>query len=85
MCIEIEVQLNTPGSTDGAYRAWVNDSLIIERTGVDLRGATSEVFQEAVIEGDPIGGATSQSRSRYCDNLVISTSRVGPARLIVFE
>jgi len=36
--IEMEVLLNTPGSADGLVRLWVNDTLILQQTGLAFRG-----------------------------------------------
>ena len=77
ICFEMEVKLNTPGATDGLYRLWADDSLIVERTNVDLRGATTYKINEMMLdcywnEGSP------KAQSRYYDNLVISTQKIGP-------
>jgi hypothetical protein len=76
ICFEMEVKLNTPGATDGLYRLWADDSLIVERSTVDLRGATTFKINEMMLdcywnEGSP------KTQSRYYDNLVISTRKIG--------
>jgi hypothetical protein len=77
ICFEMEVKLNTPGATDGLYRLWADDSLIVERTAVDLCGATTFKINEMMLdcywnEGSP------KAQSRYYDNLVISKQKIGP-------
>jgi hypothetical protein len=76
ICFEMEVMLNSPGNKDGLYRLWADDSLLIERTGVDLRGSTSEKINEAMLdcywnEGSP------KPQNRYYDNFIISTQKIG--------
>jgi hypothetical protein len=76
ICFEMEVKLNTSGNKDGLYRLWADDSLLVERMDVDLRGNTSEKINEAELdcywgEGSP------KSQNRYYDNFVISTKKIG--------
>jgi hypothetical protein len=75
-CFEMEVLLNTPGKTDGLYRLWADDTLLEERTNVDLRGNTSEKLNEAVLDCYWNGGSP-KAQNRYYDNFVISTKKIG--------
>lgn len=75
-CHEMYVKNNTPGQTDGAYRFWVDDVMIIERTGVDLRGDTGYNFNTVQLDCYWNGGSPRE-QNRYYDNLVISTQRIG--------
>lgn len=77
ICFEMEVQLNTPGKADGAYRLWAEDTLLAERTGVDLRGNTSEKINEVMLDCYWNGGSP-RPQNRYYDNFVISTEKIGP-------
>lgn len=77
ICFEAEMKLNTPGSTDGLYRLWADDSLIAERTNVDLRGSTTDKINEAMLDCYWNGGSP-KAQSRYYDNFVISTQKIGP-------
>jgi hypothetical protein len=77
VCFEMEVQLNTPGATDGLYRIWADDSLIVERTKVDLRGSENLHINEVMLDCYWNGGSP-KAQSRYYDNFVISTKRIGP-------
>ena len=74
---EVEIKLNQPGQTDGHYRLWVNDQLLIERTEVDLRGATEDKINEIMLDTYWNNGADA-SLNRYYDNFVISTEKIGP-------
>jgi hypothetical protein len=77
ICFEMEMKLNTPGGTDGLYRLWADDSLIAERTAVDLRGSLTNKINEMMLDCYWNGGST-KAQSRYYDNLVIATSKIGP-------
>jgi len=76
ICHEMYVKTNTTGLADGAYRFWADGQMIIERTEVDLRGATSFEFNEVVLDTYWNGGSPVE-QSRYYDNLVISTAPIG--------
>lgn len=76
ICHEMYVKTNTSGQADGAYRFWADGQMIIERTGVDLRGSTSFEFNEVMLDTYWNGGSPVE-QSRYYDNLVISTSPIG--------
>jgi hypothetical protein len=77
ICFEMEMKLNTPGATDGLYRLWADDSLIADRTNADLRGSTTDKINEAMLDCYWNGGSP-KAQSRYYDNLVISTQKIGP-------
>ncbi|CAG0927104.1 hypothetical protein TFLX_00352 [Thermoflexales bacterium] len=77
---EMEVKLNTPGQADGLYRFWADDELIIERTDVDLRGNTPDKINEIMLDGYWNGGSP-KAQSRYYDDFVIATSRIGADEL----
>ena len=76
ICFEMEVKLNTPGETDGLYRFWADDELIVERTNVDLRGHTNYKLNEIMLDCYWNGGSP-KAQSRYYDDFVISTSKIG--------
>jgi hypothetical protein len=81
ICFEMEMKLNTPGGTDGLYRLWADDSLIAERTGVDLRGTLTNKINEMMLDCYWNGGSP-KAQSRFYDNLVISTAKIGPASVM---
>ncbi len=76
VCYEMEVKLNTPGQSDGHYRMWIDDNLVIERLQVNLRGNYSYHMNEVSLDCYWNGGAP-QVQSRYFDDFVISTSKIG--------
>jgi hypothetical protein len=77
ICFEMEMKLNTPGATDGLYRLWADDSLVAERTSVDLRGSTTGKINEVMLDCYWNGGSP-KVQSRYYDNFVVSTQKIGP-------
>jgi chitodextrinase len=77
VCFEMEVQLNTVGQTDGAYRLWIDNDLAVERTGVDLRGSQSYSINECMLDCFWNGGSP-RAQSRFYDAFVISTRKIGP-------
>jgi len=79
ICFEMEMKLNTPGAADGLYRLWADDSLIAERTGVDLRGSLTNKINEIMLDCYWNGGSP-KAQSRYYDNVVISTQKIGPMK-----
>lgn len=78
--IETRVKLNTPGQNDGRITYWVNEDTVLDRSGVNLRGAyTATTINVATIEGNWNGGADRGDLKRWFDNVVISTEPVGCA------
>lgn len=72
---EMQVKLNTPCQSDGLFRVWADDRLVIERENVDLRGCKTYGTNEVMLDTYWNGGATG-NLARFYDNLVISTARV---------
>ncbi len=76
ICFEMEVKVNTAGNSDGAYRFWADDTLIVERENVDLRGNTDDKINEFMLDCYWNGGSPAE-QNRYYDNLVIATEKIG--------
>ncbi len=76
--VESRVKLNTPGKSDGINQLWIDGRLECERRNLDFRGnytkhGINAVFLEAYWnDGSPV------SQSRWYDNFVISTVKIGP-------
>ena len=78
-CIENEVQLNTPGLSDGIVRVWVDGVLAISSTSVNIRGSKTtktvriqpgrQVDRQNFLPADEY---------RYWDDVVVSDSYIGP-------
>ncbi|TWT78845.1 hypothetical protein CA13_02420 [Planctomycetes bacterium CA13] len=79
VCVESRAKLNTPGKSDGLNQLWIDGNLECERRNLDWRGdydqyGINAVFLEAYWnDGSPI------DQSRWSDNFVISTERIGSA------
>lgn len=80
VCFEMEVKLNTIGASDGLFRIWADDSMIVERTKVDLRGNENLLINEVMLDCYWNGGSPKK-QNRYYDNFIISTQRIGPLHI----
>ena len=78
IAFEIEIRLNSPDQTNGLYRMWTDDRLVIEQTGLDIRGNSNGKINEVMLDTYFNGGSPG-NLSRYYDNLVISNSKIGLA------
>ena len=76
VCLEQEVQANTPGQHDGLQRMWVNGTLAREVTGLRWRD-TMNVQQGALQLTFSGSGANLPMQQEWIDNIVVSTQRVG--------
>jgi hypothetical protein len=87
VCVEFMVKLNDPGKSNGEMWYWKNDSLEASLTTYNYLGAYNEYGINAVrlengwsnaktgVWGPPINPPKVQSR--YFDNFVVSTERIG--------
>jgi len=73
---EVEIKLNDPGSQNGQYRLWIDNTLSIERLNVDLIGSTNDKINEVMLDTYWNGGSPA-ALSRLFDNFIISTERIG--------
>lgn len=76
-CIEAHVKLNTPGESDGIFELWVDGSLDSQETGLNWRGTWQNYGINAVFFENYWNDGAPGERTRYLDNLVISTERIG--------
>ena len=82
--LEIEVGLNTPvpdpGPFDGTLRVWLDGDLIWERTDIKINGNCTTPFTFFSIgrQMNRYVSATEVSEYRYWDDVVISSSYIGP-------
>lgn len=80
LVIEMRVKLNTPGQNDGRITYWVDGKTVLDRNGLNLRGAyTATTINNAVLEGYWNGGSPRGGLRRWFDNVVLSTEPVGCA------
>ncbi|ABD79401.1 polysaccharide lyase [Saccharophagus degradans] len=76
-CIEVGVELNTLGQADGTFKLWINDELEAERTNLNWRSSFDTYGINAIFLENYKGGGSSAEQSRFVDNLVISTEKIG--------
>jgi hypothetical protein len=77
--IEQYLKLNTPGQTDGVYRAWVDGQLAFERTDLHWRDVTTLKIESVWLNVFHGGTArTDRDLTLYMDNLVVARSYIGP-------
>jgi hypothetical protein len=73
-CIELEVQLNTPGQHNGYQRSWINGKLASETLSMrwrDTTNLTNNAFQLT------FSGIPAINTNMWVDNVVVSTQRIG--------
>ncbi len=76
-CIEVHMKLNTPGSSDGVFEFWINESLQANKNNLNWRGSyTTYGINALTLEGWTNNGA-KQNQNRYFDNFVVSTRKIG--------
>jgi hypothetical protein len=80
-CVEQEVRLNTPGTSDGTITVWVNGDPAYQATGLDFR-TTSDLKIEGVFFSSFFGGGDptwATPRDQYVDfaGFAVSTHPIG--------
>lgn len=78
-CIETSIKLNSLGQTDGNFKMWINDSLEAERSNLNWRSSFDTYGINAIFLENYKGGGSSNDQSRYIDNFIVSTERIGCA------
>jgi hypothetical protein len=76
-CVEVQMKLNTPGSADGVFTYWVNGNQEAQKKSIDWRGTYTGYGINAVMLENYVNDGVPHNQTRYFDNLVISTSRIG--------
>lgn len=80
-CIEAHVRLNDAGQSNGVFELWIDDWLEASRTGLDLVGSFGDYGLNTLFLENYWNAGSPASQSRYLDNLVVSTRRIGCGRL----
>jgi hypothetical protein len=76
-CVEVHMQLNTPGRSDGVFEFWVDGQPQARKANLDWRGGyTAYGINVVTLEGWINGGAPAD-QSRYFDDFIVSTARIG--------
>lgn len=78
-CLELEIDLNTPGYSDGNSRIWLDGALVHTSANISIRNDTKPLgIVRAGAQIDRNGDELARHEDRYWDNIVISTEYVGP-------
>lgn len=84
VALEMRVRLNTPGQDDGRVTFWADDELVLDRSGLNVRGSYEGTgINVAMIDTYWNGGSPEDSLERWYDNVVVATERIGCARFSV--
>lgn len=84
VALEMRVRLNTPGQDDGQVTFWADGEVVLDRSGLNFRGAYDETgINVAMIDTYWNGGSPAEGLDRWYDNVVIATERVGCAEFTV--
>ena len=76
-CVEAGVMLNDPGRSNGRFVLWVNGMEDARLDTVNWLGMYSAFGVNAVFLENYWNGGAPREQSRYFDNLVVSTARIG--------
>jgi hypothetical protein len=77
VCVEAHVRLNDPGVSNGLFELWVDGNADASRTGLNWVGAFSAYGINSLFVENYRNDASPVEQSRYLDNLVVSTRRIG--------
>jgi len=76
-CIEHHVKLNDANQSNGVSEFWVDSNLDASRTNLSFVGSYSAFGINSIFYENYINNGSPQAQSRYWDNLVVSTQRIG--------
>ncbi len=77
--VEQYLKLNTPGQSNGVFRAWVDGQLAFERTDLHWRDVTRLKIESVWLNVFHGGTArTDRDLTLYMDNLVVARRYIGP-------
>ncbi|NOY93402.1 MAG: hypothetical protein GXP55_19630, partial [Deltaproteobacteria bacterium] len=77
VCIEMMMQLNTPGRSDGEMAFWLNDTLEHRETGMRFRDAPELGLDQVRLQHYIAGGDATRSNRVSFDDVIVSTARIG--------
>lgn len=76
-CVEARAKLNDGGSSNGVFELWVNGDLNISQTNLNYLGHYDDYGINAVFFENYWNSVSPVEQTRYFDNIVISTERIG--------
>lgn len=77
VCLEMMMQINTPGATDGEMAYWINDTLAHRETGMHWRDVSELGLNQVRLQHYIAGGDATQSNRVSFDDVIVSTERIG--------
>ena len=81
-CVEAHVRLNDPGQSNGIFELWIDDFVEARHTDLNWIGQFSGYGINTVFLENYWNAGSPIAQSRYMDNVVVSTQRIGCGRLI---
>lgn len=78
-CLEMMMQINTPGAPDGSMAFWVDDTLALEVGDMQWRDVPELQLNRAMLEHFIDPGDTDHANRIWFDDVVVSTERIGCA------
>lgn len=79
VCLELMMELNTPGRADGRMAFWVDGLNALEVTGMRLRDIPELQLNKAWLQHYIAGGDAEQANAVWFDDMVVSTDYIGCA------
>jgi hypothetical protein len=76
-CVEARMRLNDAGRANGVFELWVDDRLEARRADLDWVGAYSAHGINAIFFENYWDAGSPVAQSRFFDNVVVSTQRIG--------
>lgn len=76
-CIESHIKLNDPGQSNGIQEFWINGQLEARRSDLNFVGTYTSYGINAVLFENYWNAGSPRLQSRYFDNIVVSTQRIG--------
>lgn len=80
-CIEAHARLNEPGRANGLFELWIDDWLEARRADLDWVGRRSDYGINTVFLENYWNAGSPADQSRYFDDFVVSTQRIGCGRI----
>lgn len=81
-CIEAHARLNDPGRSNGLFELWIDDWLEARRADLDWAGRQREYGINTVFLENYWNAGSPTDQSRYFDDFVVSTQRIGCGRVV---
>ena len=76
-CVEAHMRLNDAGQSNGVFELWINQNLEARQTTLNWLGSYAGYGINAIFFENYWDGGSPVSQSRYFDNIVVSTERIG--------